>query len=81
MFNWYDDADVQIIGYDFKNMNLKDQLEVGERIQKFNESMRYKNYIKTQEKEIKRLKLALLEEQVKNAKNDLRMLGEIDVED
>ena len=78
MFNWYDDADVQIIGYDFENMNLKDRLEVGEIVQNFNESMRYKNYIKTQEKEIKRLKLALLEEQVKNAKNDLRMLGEID---
>ena len=78
MFNWYDDADVQIIGYDFENMNLKDRLEVGEIVQNFNESMRYKNYIKTQEKEIKRLKLALLEEQVKNAKKDLRMLGEID---
>ena len=78
MFNWYDDADVQIIGYDFENMNLKDRLEVGEIVQNFNESMRYKNYIKTQEKEIKRLKLALLEEKVKNAKNDLRMLGEID---
>ena len=78
MFNWYDDADVQIIGLNTEDMSLKEKMEVNKIVRSFNESMRYKNYIKTQEKEIKRLKLALLEEKAKNAENDLRMLGEID---
>lgn len=74
---WFDDADIQIIGLDIPNY---EELDIDEKIKiaflkddltKFNESMRYKNVIKRQEKEIKQLKVNLLEEQLKNAKYDL----------
>ena len=74
---WFDDADVQIIGLDIPNY---EELSVDEKIRisflkddltKINESLRYKNVIKRQEKEIKQLKVNLLEEQLKNAKYNL----------
>lgn len=74
---WFDDADIQIIGLDIPNY---DELNIDEKIRivflkkdltKFNESMRYKNVIKRKDKEIKQLKVNLLEEQLKNAKYNL----------
>ena len=74
---WFDDADIQIIGLDIPNY---EELSIDEKIRisflkddltKLNESLRYKNVIKRQEKEIKQLKVNLLEEQLKNAKYNL----------
>lgn len=56
MFNWYDDADVQIIGLNTEDMSLKEKMEASKIVRSFNESMRYKNVIKRQEEEIKKLK-------------------------
>lgn len=63
MFKWYDDADVQIIGFDypdFENLSVLEQdkiYEEAKQIQEFNDSMRYKNVFKRQEKEIKELEV------------------------
>lgn len=56
MFNWYDDADVQIIGLNTEDMSLEEKMKVSKIVRSFNESMRYKNVIKRQEEEIKKLK-------------------------
>lgn len=56
MFNWYDDADVQIIGLNTEDMSLKEKMEASKIVRSFNESMRYKNVIKRLEEEIKKLK-------------------------
>ncbi len=56
MFNWYDDANVQIIGLNTEDMSLKEKMEASKIVRSFNESMRYKNVIKRQEEEIKKLK-------------------------
>lgn len=68
---WFDDADVQIVGMCSEDLDLKSKFEINKIITDFNESMRYKNIIKRQDKAIKQLKVDLLEEQLKNAKLDL----------
>lgn len=79
---WFDDADVQIIGLDIPNyeeLNIDEKIKITflkNDLTKFNESMRYKNVIKRQDKAIKQLKVDLLEEQLKNAKLDLESKGE-----
>lgn len=73
---WFDDADVQIIGLCSENLDLKSKMELRKTITDFNESMRYKNVIKRKDKEIKQLKIDLLEEKLKNAKLDLESKGE-----
>ena len=73
---WFDDADVQIIGICNENLDLKSKMELRKTITDFNESMRYKNVIKRKDKEIKQLKIDLLEEKLKNAKLDLESKGE-----
>ena len=79
---WFDDADIQIIGLDIPNyeeLNIDEKIKITflkDDLTKFNESMRYKNVIKRQDKEIKQLKVDLLEEQLKSAKLDLESKGE-----
>ena len=73
---WFDDADVQIVGMCSDDLDLKSKMEINKIITDFNESMRYKNVIKRQDKAIKQLKVDLLEEQLKNAKLDLKSKGE-----
>lgn len=73
---WFDDADVQIIGLCSENLDLKSKMELRKTITDFNESMRYKNVIKRKDKEIKQLKIDLLEEKLKNAKLDLEGKGD-----
>ena len=68
---WFDDADVQIVGMCSEDLDLKSKMEINKIVTDFNESMRYKNIIKKQDKAIKQLKVDLLEEQLKNAKKDL----------
>lgn len=77
---WFDDANVQIIGFSVDNFdNLTDieklqYLEIKKDITKINESLRYPNLIKSFQKENKELKIKLLEEQLKNEKLELRCL-------
>lgn len=77
---WFDDANVQIIGFFVDNFdNLTDieklqYLEIKKDITKMNESLRYPNLIKSLQKENKELKIKLLEEQLKNEKLELRCL-------
>lgn len=79
---WFDDADIQIVGLDIPNyeeLNIDEKIKISflkDDLTKFNESMRYKNVIKRQDKEIKQLKVDLLEEQLKNARLDLESKGE-----
>ena len=73
---WFDDADVQIVGMCSDDLDLKNKMEINKIVTDFNESMRYKNVIKRQDKAIKQLKVDLLEEQLKNAKLDLESKGE-----
>lgn len=68
---WFDDADIQIVGLCSDDLDLKQKMEINKIITDFNQSMRYKNVIKRQDKAIKQLKVDLLEEQLKNAKLDL----------
>ena len=44
---WFDDADVQIIGMCSDDLDLKSKMEIRKIITDFNESMRYKNIIKS----------------------------------
>lgn len=77
---WFDDANVQIIGFSVDNFdNLTDTeklqyFEIKKDITKINESLRYPNLIKSFQKENKELKIKLLEEQLKNEKLELRCL-------
>lgn len=77
---WFDDANVQIIGFSVDNFdNLTDieklqYFEIRKDITKINESLRYPNLIKSFQKENKELKIKLLEEQLKNEKLELRCL-------
>lgn len=79
---WFDDADIQIIGLyipNYEELNIDEKIKITflkDDLTKFNESMRYKNVIKRQDKEIKQLKVNLLEEQLKNAKLHLENKGE-----
>lgn len=73
---WFDDADVQIVGMCSEDLDLKSKMEINKIVTDFNESMRYKNIIKNQDKAIKQLKVDLLEEQLKNAKKELESKGE-----
>lgn len=73
---WFDDANVQIVGMCSDDLDLKQKMEIQKIITDFNESMRYKNVIKRQDKAIKQLKVDLLEEQLKNAKLELESKGE-----
>ena len=79
---WFDDANIQIIGLvipNYEELNINEKIKISflkDDLTKFNESMRYKNVIKRQDKEIKQLKVDLLEEQLKNAKLDLESKGE-----
>ncbi len=73
---WFDDADVQIVGMCSDDLDLKSKMEINKIVTDFNESMRYKNIIKRQDKAIKQLKVDLLEEQLKNAKSNLESKGE-----
>lgn len=75
---WFDDADVQIVGMCSYDLDLKSKMEINKIVTDFNESMRYKNIIKRQDKAIKQLKVDLLEEQLKNAKSNLESKGDKD---
>lgn len=75
---WFSDADIQIIGYhidEWDDMSVHEHLgywDIFQNITKFNESMRYSNIIKQQNKEIKELEVELLKEKLKNAENGLK---------
>ena len=58
---YYDDADIQIIGYNSSELNLFEKIQIEDTITKFNENMRYKNIIKKQEEEIDKLKEVIKE--------------------
>lgn len=73
---WYDDAGIQIVGMCSDNLDLKEKMEINKIIIDFNESMRYKNIIKAQDKAIKQLKVDLLKERLKNAELELESKGE-----
>lgn len=79
-YTWFDDADVQIIGFsvdNFDDMSIEERLEyfgIRKDITKINESLSYPNLIKSYQKENKELKIKLLEEQLKNEKLELRCL-------
>lgn len=45
----FDDADIQIVGYDSNDLDLFSKMQLDEIATKFNESMRYKNIIKRQQ--------------------------------
>ena len=62
---YYDDANIQIIGYNSSELNLFEEMQVKDIITKFNEDMRYKNVIKKQKEEIDKLKKELNKEQLK----------------
>ena len=53
---YYDDANIQIIGYNSSELDLFEKIQIEDTITKFNENMRYKNIIEKQEKEIDKLK-------------------------
>ena len=80
---WFDDANVQIIGFsvdNFDSMSIEERLEyfeIRKDITKINESLRYPNLIKSYQKENKELKIKLLEEQLKNEKLELRCLDRL----
>ena len=80
---WFDDANVQIIGFsvdNFDDMSIEERLEyfgIRRDITKINESLRYPNLIKSLQKENKELKNKLLEEQLKNEKLELRCLDRL----
>ena len=58
---YYDDADIQIIGYNSSELDLFEKIQIEDTITKFNENMRYKNIIKKQEEEIDKLKEVIKE--------------------
>lgn len=63
---YYDDANIQIIGYNSSELNLFEEMQVKDIITKFNEDMRYKNVIKKQEKEIDKLKEVIKKYEIQN---------------
>ena len=75
---WFSDADIQIIGYHidgWDDMSVHEHLsywDIFQNLTRFNESMRYSNIIKRQNKEIKELEVELLKEKLKNAENELK---------
>ncbi len=73
---WFDDANIQIVGYDSNDLDLSSKMQLDEIVTKFNESMRYKNIIKRQQREINKLNIKLLEEKLKNMKNEFNKVGD-----
>ncbi len=73
---WFDDANIQIVGYDSNDLDLFSKMQLNEIATKFNESMRHKNIIKRQQKEINELNIKLLEEKLKNMKNEFNKIGD-----
>ena len=47
---YYDDADIQIIGYNSSELDLFEKIQIEDTITKFNENMRYKNIIESKKK-------------------------------
>lgn len=80
---WFSDANIQIIGYHidgWDDMSVHEQLgywDIFQNITKFNDSMRYSNIIKRQNKEIKELEVELLKEKLKNAENELKEVADV----